>query len=226
MLQCQKESSTEDTNGNSPRNTCLFSLAVERSNASICKMIYTSQPDYADYSVATCGAQIASAMNDPTVCGQLGLSYSSDCYSDLASSAQDPTICESINSSAQKDKCLFTYISDNSYSIEDWSICDSMTSGSPDADYCYYTAATTLESTQYCDKLPEVSAEEYTVGDCYGQVADDTGNLTLCKSLTKSSDSDDCYYDYATYEYNTTICNSISDATKKADCVMDANVTD
>src|SRR5208283_2764889 len=226
MLQCQKESSTEDTNGNSPRNTCLFNLAIERSNVSICKELYTSQPDYADYTAAKCGAQIADTMNDPSICDHLGLVSSSGCYSQLATSAQDPSICDSIKSGAQKDNCLYSYISANEYSIDDWSICDNLTSGSPDAGYCYYAAAIMTESMTYCDKLPEVSAEEYTVGDCYGQIADGTGNLTLCKSLTKSSDSDECYYDYATDEYNTTICNFISDPGKKADCIMDANLTD
>jgi PBP1b-binding outer membrane lipoprotein LpoB len=225
MLQCQKESDTEDSDGDSPHSTCLFNLAVERENVSICKEIYTSQPDYADYTAAKCGAQIADSMNDPTVCDQLGLSASSECYNQLATSAQDPTICESIKTSTQRDSCIYNYVLDNSDTISDWSICDDLTPGSSDAEYCYYTAAMSTDSTNYCDKL-SANAITYTLADCYGNVAFDTGAPTLCKSLSKQSDSDECYYYYATSAANTSTCNYISDPTKKMDCITDANESD
>ncbi len=225
MLQCQKESTAEDSNGDSPHSTCLFNLAVERNNVSLCKEIYTSQPDYAQYSPAKCGAHIADSMNDPTVCDQLGLTSSSECYSQLATSAQDPTICESIKTSTLRDNCIYSYVLDNSYEISDWSVCDKLTPASSDADYCYYTAATSSENSKYCDKMSG-SSIAYTTADCYGDVAYGTSTPTLCGSLSKQSDKDECYYDYATSAYNTSMCNYISSPTKKTDCMMYANYTD
>ncbi len=221
LVNCDKAAQTTDYTGNSQRNVCYFDLAVQRGNVSLCKNVYTTD-SYSSVSAAKCGAEIAVAKNDPTICNDLGIIGSSDCYYEVAKQAGDPNICLQITSSQKRDDCISNYVSYDYTSISDWSICDKM---SPNrASDCYYDAATSTQNPSYCDKMGANSL--YTQADCYGKIALDTTNPDVCKGLPTTPKQDECYYTYAsTYPYNPSACRYIVDQNKKSDCAYSTNRT-
>ena len=203
----------------SPRDMCFYNLALTRENVTLCQKILNTDY-YSEYSPAKCGASIALLKNDSNACEPLGPTYKYDCYSELVAETEDPSYCDKITLKQKKEDCLYDYVYYQGDPISDWSICGKFSSGSSDADYCYYSAALSKKDTTFCDKIAGDSYYGYSRASCYGELAFEKKNTSLCELLTTTLEKDDCYYIYATsYPYNTTICDKIRDEYKKSDCV-------
>ncbi|MDD5171521.1 MAG: hypothetical protein PHF60_00615 [Candidatus ainarchaeum sp.] len=225
--ECLDMSATSDY-GSSDRDACFYSLALERENISLCKKVTSSDSYYDEYTQSNCGAQLALAFSDPTMCEQLGIIGKYDCYSELASQLEDASMCDFINSTQKKDDCLYDYLYGNSYYIEDWSFCEKFSEQSSNKDYCYYEAATNTYDVTYCDKIEGKGGlyYGYSMSGCYAAIATMEEDPTICSQLDTTPLKDECYYDYATsYPYDDSVCNSIVDSNKKSSCIRYTNDT-
>ncbi len=219
LQDCERASSKSDYYGESDQDACYYNLAVDRGNISLCKKIHGTD-SYGTYTQAKCGAELAVAEGDPKVCDSLGLISKADCYNEVATQTENPEVCLMISNGDKKDTCIYDYVLSNYYSMRDWSICDNISQGSYEASYCYQSAATTTESTSYCDKISGSGGiYSYSKAECYGTVAKDSHNPGLCERLSTTTDKDECYYEIATsYPYDQSQCGKIVDQGRKGDC--------
>lgn len=226
LKECE-DASSMSSYGASDRDLCYYELALERENVSLCRKVRNTDSWY-EYTAAQCGADLAVYLGDVSLCDELTLTSKYDCYSEVAQELEDPTVCEKITFDSKKDDCLYTYVTYNYYYIDDWSICDSFSDKSSEANYCYTQAAIYSGDVGYCDMISRTSGGYYSYSktSCYSDVAKDSGSPSLCGKLGTTDEKDDCYYDYATsYPYEVDVCDSISDSYTKDSCVRYANYT-
>ena len=218
--ECLDMQASSDYYGSSSRDECFFNLALQRENVSLCKKVLANDL-YSDFTSGKCGALMAISADDPRVCEELGMVGKYDCYAELATQLEDPYMCDYITLSSKKDDCLYSYLSVNSYYIEDWSFCDKLSEKSDNRDYCLNQAAYYTGTASYCDRIQgDGGYFGYSQPSCYASVAKQKDDPTVCSGLSTTPKRDDCYYDYAsTYPYDESACNRITDGSKKSRCV-------
>ena len=155
------------------RNNCLKKYAVTYNNASACDPI--------DNAVLRddCYMLVAKENNNVGACLKVFIQDSEWCVIDVATELKDKSICEKLS---KENDAYFWCLA----SLEkDQRQCDKMKAGSGQ-DYCRVYVAKALKDKSLCGRIGLKEA-------CYGALASEEGDLTLCANIESPSSEYVCY---------------------------------
>ena len=197
----------------SEKDSCFYSLAVQRQNTSLCNEIEANDTDE-EYNKIGCAKDVALAKQDPEECKKLSdTNHVDDCYLLYAREIADYSLCDLISRVGTKDACIDLIAADTL----NWTLCDKI-AGYTTRDRCYYGAGLDTLDFKYCDKI---TAQDFYLlrVNCYGHVSWYRGDPSGCENLDKQADKDDCYNGYAVNSRDSSGCDYIIDENKKQSCM-------
>lgn len=140
-----------------------------------------------------CYVDVAVVHNEPAVCDRLGEPLGGDgCYGDVALALDDLSVCDRIRDGGDKSWC---YI-DIATARNELSVCDKIL----DQDMrsrCQWQIAVARNDSRLCDIITyPIRADrgvEYTIDNCYSDVAEASRNQSLCDKIESPSWREHCY---------------------------------
>ncbi len=217
-----------------PDNSCIYDLALNQSNASICDSINSTQSDaprVACQSYTTGSDECAGISNQvvrdycyelwaekmlkPSMCSMAstGYDYQQNCYQNLSITMSDYTICLQDSNSLDADNCLVAYAAatgntDGCPSIDSYAQTGRNT--------CYNNAAVTSKKASLCNNI---SVYSWRV-TCYSGLiqAGQPLDLNDCSQISDVGWSERCLTTLAYQQQNSSICDFIRTTTSVQSC--------
>jgi len=248
-LKC-KEEKTQDhcmTSGGqygcdpSSRDICMLSLALNRSDASICDEIDPWVPTdwpfsqnfgdlrHSNQSYSNlCRNEVAISRNESLCNPRANQTFEVACYR-YAISKMDFRICEGMGGSA-KDECYIKMVYNDPKKIHDWSICGNISTNCEFCEVdCNFYAALQTSNVSYCDNLRKLKpingwrSDLYTDYNCYEGLACAKLDHRICYG---AENPDIClngaavciYSNTSDYNHSMGICQNITNESIKLDC--------
>lgn len=124
----------------------------------------------------------------------------------LAASDYSESVCRNVSTANLRMRCCHIYWYEHGQDLVDISI----------RELCYYRVAIHNQNPELCDMTGR------RIGECYTEIAGDTGNASLCGDLQNLyREAGKCYQDLAAKTSNQSICAYLSSSSDRDSCYRD-----
>jgi len=230
----------------SSRDICMFALAVNRSDASICDEIDSTVPTFWPFTQSTTSSHLREAnqtyaqlcrnevmiSNDRSVCDPPASPALEVACSEYALLKADLGICDMLAQN-DKDRCYINIIYRDYQNISDWSICGNL---SAECEFCrvdcYSFAAVETANISYCDTLRSLKpqkgwdSEIFTEEHCYKMLAVSKPDSDICYNVKAPDEclaytAESIYSKTSDYQRAIGVCQNITNETMKLGCMTE-----
>jgi len=172
---------------NIPLNTCLFEVAVNKDDLSICQKAGPYD------SASWCYGGIAIKRNDPTICNScFGSSYeTADCLTDMALKNDNLQYCQDREYDFQREEC----VSKVAIQRNDENLCSTL-SRIDMRSFCLAGIAANKEDIEMCKTIPEEEGRFSNRDRCIVQIAIDKNDPQICNQITTQFSLNTCHEEF------------------------------
>jgi hypothetical protein len=198
LADCQKLPDYQD------KGTCAVEFGKKVNNLKACNV---TTPDLASYKI-NCMIGVAAEQNNPQFCENMpvqSLDLETQCYEIVARETGNTAICDKLQAD-RRESC----VADIVYRTKNVELCKS----AKDQNSCWLSFAVAVQDAKLCDKSFSAESAAFYTYQCYGAVAREKKDVSICDSIADvfSSSNDGKYYCYeqvARATQNPDVCNRI-----------------
>lgn len=202
------------------RNECRIKVSEKATNPSICHEIEDGAGRNPESFKYQCFANIAINTKNYSLCNDLKeSSYRNECYGVIANRINDLNICNKVsNEPSQFSDC----VENIAINTNNRDLCEKVDGENKKSCYLSFdlNLSKTSKDTAICDKIKSSGWGSVQIGFCLTNVAEYTGNYSLCENIKDYSNYRDiCYVAVSRKSTNINICKIIKKPEEISDCI-------
>jgi hypothetical protein len=185
-------------------NQCYVSFAKSKDNYSLCSLLADSGTH------DECFRYFANLHSNYSLCNKISSNYTK--YLCLTKLTGNYSLCNELSDYLQRDSCVGVFASEH----VNYSLCLNISTNLY-RDRCYTDIAVKTLNADICSYIRcyECIADK---NDCYYQLANLTGNISLCGNINEQSKSDTCRLDLAKSHRSPAFCSYVENSYQRNTC--------
>ncbi|MEK7157791.1 MAG: MFS transporter [Patescibacteria group bacterium] len=202
------------------RNECRIKVSEKATDTSICREIEDGAGRNPESFKYQCFANIAINTKNYSLCNDLKeTSYRNECYSVIANRINDLNTCDKVsNEPSQFSDC----VENIAINTNNRDLCEKVDGENKKSCYLGFdlNLSKISKDTAICDKIKSSGWGSVQIGFCLTNVAEYTGNYSLCENIKEYSNYRDvCYVAVSRKSTNINICKIIKKPEEISDCI-------